>query len=184
VRVRSSWPLSRSQTFRVRSPEPETARRPSGVTATARPPGVAGEGAELLPALQVPDLQGAIPGAGDRPAAVRGQGHRPDRAGVAGEGAELLPLSRSQTFRVLSSEPETARRPSGVRATARTRPVWPREGAELLAGLQVPDLQGLIPGAETARRPSGVRATARPQYVWPLRVRSSWPVSRSQTFRV
>jgi hypothetical protein len=39
-----------------------------------------------------------------------------------------FPLSRSQSRSVRSCEPETARRPSGVTATALTQLVWPSSG--------------------------------------------------------
>jgi hypothetical protein len=39
--------------------------------------------------------------------------------------AIAAPLSRSQTLRVLSQQPETARRPSGVTARATTELAWP-----------------------------------------------------------
>ena len=61
VRVARSVPRSRSQTLRVPSYDPDTAVRPSAVTATASTTGMAGEGGAFGAALQVPDLEGAIP---------------------------------------------------------------------------------------------------------------------------
>ena len=58
MKVRSSFPLARSQSFSVLSQLPESAVRPSGAMATLRHPiGVPGEGAQLFSAGQVPELQ-------------------------------------------------------------------------------------------------------------------------------
>ena len=102
------------------SSEAETARRPSGVTATALTPAPWPSGAQLRPARQVPDLERPVVGGGDRAPAVRRHRHRPDPSAMAFEGRARPGLPRSQTLSVRSSEPETARRPSGVTATAVT----------------------------------------------------------------
>ena len=50
---------------------------------------MAGEGGVLAAGGQVPDPQGAVAAAADRPGAVRGDGHRPHWAGVAGQDGPL-----------------------------------------------------------------------------------------------
>jgi hypothetical protein len=85
----------------------------------------------------------------------------------------------SQVRSVRSSEAETARRPSGVTATAQTY------------GLRVCGSSGRRPSlrvaafgqswADTAWRPSGVSATALMGLVWLLSVRSVSPVPKSQS---
>ena len=58
MKVRSSFPLARSQSFSVPSSLPESAVRPSGANGdAAHPIGVPGEGAQLFSAGQVPELQ-------------------------------------------------------------------------------------------------------------------------------
>ena len=73
--------------------------------------------------------------------------------------ASSFPLSRSQTRSVLSSDAETARRPSGVMATPFTERLWPSSVRRLwpLSGSQTRSV--LSSDAETARRPSGVMVT-------------------------
>ena len=87
--------------------------------------GMALERADRLAALQVPNPQRSVIRARDRAATVGRYRHSIDPAGMAFERRIVWPLSRSQSRSVWSSEPETARRPSGVTATALTRPVWP-----------------------------------------------------------
>ena len=93
----------------------------------------------LRPALEVPDLQRPVP-SGDGPLAVGRHRHRrvPRRAF---EGAQPVPLARSQTFSVPSSAAETARLPSGVTATAVTRPACPSKVRSARPLFEVPDLQ-------------------------------------------
>ena len=126
-RVRQlSAPCSRSQTFqRPVVHEPETARRPSGVTATALTRRHGPRGCAAACPLQVPDLERPVVRARDRAPPVRRHRHRHDPSAMALEGRQQRARSRSQTFSVLSREPETARRPSGVTATALTPAPWP-----------------------------------------------------------
>ncbi len=70
-----------------------------------------------------------------------------------------MPVSRSQTATVLSSDPETMRRPSGLTATEFTAVLMPGEPVDLGAGFEVPDRHGLSWDPETMRRPSGLTAT-------------------------
>ena len=56
------------------------------------------------------------------------------------------PFFRSQTFRGLSCDPETAPRPSGVTATVLTAPVWPEKVAK------VPCRSVLVPYKRPSRR--------------------------------
>ena len=96
------------------------------------------------------------------------------------QGAGRSVPSRSQTRNVLSLEPETARLPSALSATAtnpagvalRTRGgVWPSRSQTRNVSRSEP---------ETARLPSALSATAVTRSVWPSRTRGGvWP-SRSQ----
>ena len=93
----------------------------------------------------------------------------------------LAALQVPDPQRSCHSEPETARRPSGVTATALTAVRMTFERAERLAALQVPEPQRLVSRAETARRPSGVTATALTESVWPSSVRIRGPPGASKT---
>src|SRR5271166_3906235 len=95
-----------------------------------------------------------------------------------------FPLSRSQSRSVRSTEAETARRPSGVTATALTQFVWPSSGRIVWPLSRSQSRSVRSSEAETARRPSGVTATALTQFVWPSRGHSDWPLSRSNTRRI
>ena len=133
--VRSVWPLSRSQSRSVRSSEPETARRPSGVTATALTVRMAFERAQCLAALQVPEPQRSVLQARDGTAPIGRYRHGTDPADGLERAQCLAALQVPQPQRTVI-EPETARRPSGVTATAVTLSVWPssvRIGAGTLA---------------------------------------------------
>ena len=79
-----------------------------------------------------------------------------------------LPVAASQSRRVLSLQPETMRRPSGLKATILTDFVWLlREGP---MGLPVASSQSrrvLSTEPETMCRPSGLKATDLTDSVWP-----------------
>ena len=66
------------------------------------------------------------------------------------------PVAASQTFTVLSSLPETIRRPSGLKATLVTATGVPLEREGFLARRRVPDLHRLVLAA--ADDPPAVRA--------------------------
>ena len=71
-----------------------------------------------------------------------------------------LPVAASQMSRVLSSEPETIRRPSGLKATENTEFVCPWRGGPMglpVAASQMRRVSSMEP--ETMRRPSGLKAT-------------------------
>ena len=95
--------------------------RPSPLTDTAvTESSMAGEFAEPLAGVQVPDRSGTIIGASDDVAAVRGNRHGRHRVSMAGKFAEPLAGVELQTITVWSSEPETTYLPSGVTDTAVT----------------------------------------------------------------
>ena len=69
-------------------------------------------------------------------------------------------MAASQSRRVLSHEPETMRRPSGLKATDQTSSVCPWRGEPI--GLPVAASQSrrvLSSDPVTMRRPSGLKAT-------------------------
>ena len=66
-----------------------------------------------------------------------------------------MPAPRSQTFRVLSSDAETAPRPVGRHCHGVDRGSVPFEGAEQRACAEVPDLQGLVVGRGDGPVPIG-----------------------------
>ena len=75
MKVRSSFPLARSQSFSVSS----SLRRERGSAVRGNgdadhPIGVPGEGAQLFSAGQVPELQRLVPTPRERGSAVRGNG--------------------------------------------------------------------------------------------------------------
>ena len=76
MKVRSSFPLARSQSFSVVSQRsPRVRYRPSGAMATlVTQTDVPGEGAQLFSAGQVPELQRLVVLARERRSAVRGNG--------------------------------------------------------------------------------------------------------------
>ena len=90
-------------------------------------------------------------------------------------------VARSQTRSVLSQEPETTWRPSGVTATAMTSPGMAPERRFGFLRRQVPNAQRLVVGAGDRWRPSGVTATALTQPVWPWSIVLVSPVARSKT---
>ena len=60
----------------------------------------------------------------------------------------------------------------------------PGEGAQLFSAGQVPELQRPVRLPESAVRPSGAMATLITPTECPVKVRSSFPVARSQSFSV
>ena len=156
VKMRSSFPLARSQSFSVLSSLPESAVRPSGAMATlAHSVGVPGEGAQLLSAGQVPELQRLVLTPRERGSAVRGNGDAVTASECPVKVRSSFPLARSQSFSVLSSLPESAVRPSGAMATLAHSVGVPGEGAQLFSAGQVPELQRLVPAPR--ERGSAVR---------------------------
>jgi hypothetical protein len=80
----------------------------------------------------------------------------------------VLPLAASQSRRVLSAEPETMRRPSGLKATDDTGRVWPRRGGPVVLPLAASQSRRVLSAEpETMRRPSGLKATDHTELVWP-----------------
>ncbi len=164
----------------------ETARRPSAVTATASdrtewPFRVR----RAASAVHVPHLQRLVLRTGDRqlarPPSPPRHGHIPEWPCRV---RSSRPLSSSHTFSVLSTDAETARRPSPLIATPVTQPCGP-SGCAARARCPRPTLSASCPSeAETARRPSPLNATPLTPARWPCRVRSSRPLSTSHTFSV
>ena len=182
------------------SQDAETARRPSAVTATPTPVGVACERAQfaaafqiphlqrvvirarrpraarpaspprhrpaaewparvrsLAAALQIPHLQRVVIRRGDRPPPVRRHRHAMTPSEWPARVRSSRPLSRSHTFSVLSSDAETARRPSGVTATPLTRVRVAFERAQLAPAFQIPHLQRAV--IRRGDRPPPVRSS-------------------------
>ena len=110
--------------------------------------------------------------------------HSSSRAASAVKVARASPVSRSHTFSVLSSEAETARRPSGLTATPLTQSEWPSSVRSSRPVSRSHTFSVLSSEAETARRPSGAHRHAIDSAEWPSSVRSSRPLSRSHTFSV
>ena len=81
VKVRSSFPLARSQSFSVLSAAPrERGSAVRGNGDAAHLIGVPGEGAQLFSAGQVPELQRLVLTPRERGSAVRGNGDAAHRA--------------------------------------------------------------------------------------------------------
>ena len=160
MKVRSSFPLARSQSFSVLSQLPESAVRPSGAMATLLTAiGVPGEGAQLFSAGQVPELQRLVLTPRERGSAVRGNGDAGHPSECPVKVRSSFPLARSQSFSVLSSLPESAVRPSGAMATLLTIsecPVKVRSSFPLARSQSFSVLSSL---PESAVRPSGAMAT-------------------------
>ena len=178
---------SRSHTFSVWSSDAETARLPSGVTATPlTSPVWPVEGAQLAPALQIPHLQRLVLRRGDRPPPVRRSPPRPDSIRVACEGAQLAPALQIPHLQRLVRDAETARRPSRAHRHApdSARMMWPSSVRSSRPLSRSHTFSVLSPDAETASRPSARHRHAMTQPEWPCRVRSSRPLSRSHTFSV
>ena len=76
----------------------------------------------------------------------RAHRHRIHPTLVPGESCSRAPVWRSHTATVLSSEPETTCRPSGLTATELTAP-WCPVSVQPLAGLEVPHRHGPVVGA-------------------------------------
>ena len=115
-------PAGQSHTFNVLSSDAETrAARP------ASPPPrdpffVAGEGAQLAPAAQLPHLQRIVPRRRDRTLPVRCHRHRIDLSRVAGEGAQLAPAVQLPHLQRCPKNPRPRAARLGVTATALTDP--------------------------------------------------------------
>ncbi len=146
------------------------------------------QGRQQRALLQVPDLERPVDRARDRAPPVRRHRHRSDpMSPVALPGcAAAAPLLQvpAPSASAVRREPETARRPSGVTATALTQSPWPSRVASSAPCSRSQTLSVLSSEPETARRPSGVTATALTAAPWPSRVASSAPCSRSQTLSV
>ena len=180
VKVAICSPLSRSQTRSVRSSEPETARCPSGVTAKALiqpvwPSSVRSAGCS----------RGPTPSAFGHASPTRRGARRADRQGPdlfvwPSSVRELCPLSRSHTRKVWSSEADTARRPSGVTATALTQRLMAFERAQRLSALEVPHPQRSVLRARHSSAPIRRYRHGTDRYL-PSSVSSDCPLSRSHT---
>ena len=151
----------------------------------SRPTGVPGESAQLLSAGQVPEPQRLVATPEER--AVRPSGAMATlthRTGVPGEGAQLFSAGQIPELQRLIPLPESAVRPSGAMATLSNPTGVPGKGAQLFSGGQVPELQRLVPTPRSAVRPSGAMATLVTASECPVKVRSSFPLARSQSFSV
>ena len=79
-----------------------------------------------------------------------------------------LPFKPSHRRKVLSSEPETRRRPSGLKATEFTQPLWPFRGEPIGLPLKPSHRRRVLSmETETRRCPSGLKATEFTQPLWP-----------------
>ena len=126
--VRVSFPVAASQTLTTPSTLlPETRRRPSGLNATllSTRVGCLLEGEDSLPGRGVPHPHGLIPTGGGDPPAVGAERHAVDQAAVPFERKDFLPGRRVPDFHRRSRPAEAIRWPSGLYATAMTRPVCP-----------------------------------------------------------
>ena len=107
MKVRSSLPLARSQSFSVLSSLPGncgSAVRGNGDA--AHPSGVPGEGAQLFSVGQIPELQRLVPAPRERSSAVRGNRDAAHLIGVPGEGAQLFPVGQiPELQRLVTSSP-------------------------------------------------------------------------------
>ena len=160
-------------------PSPAIIVRPSGVTAQLKHATLSSGSGYLLSHSPSPRAAAFGHPTRDCVAAVGRHRHGPDPVRMAFEGADRLAGLRSQSRSVWSAEPERARRPSGVIATAMTAVRMAFERTDRLAGSKSQSRSVWSAEPETARRPSGVTATALTQPVWPSRVRIVWPLSRS-----
>ena len=176
--------VSRSHTRTVRSSEADTARRPSGVTATdltlsSWPVSVA----TLSPLSRIPHPHRPVIRGRHRPPPIRRHRHGHHTSSWPVSVATLSPLSRSHTRSVRSSEADTARRPSAVTATDFT-PDPRGPSASPRSRPRSPDPTPAAsghPSADTARRPSAVTATAFTQSSWPVSVATLSPRSPDPT---
>ena len=80
----------------------------------------------LVEGGRVADLDPAVAAGGGEPAAVGAEGDAPDDVGVAVQGEDLLAGLGVPELRVRSAPAEASRRPSGLKATPKTTPEWPR----------------------------------------------------------
>ena len=145
--VRSSRPLSRSHTFSVLSPEAETARRPSGLTAT--PLTEAEWPASVRSSWPLSRSHTFSVLSREAETARRPSGrhrHAIDRIRVARQRAQFA--GRSPGPRPSASCPQK-RRPRAARPRLTATPVtsseWPCQRAQFLAALQIPHLQRFVP---------------------------------------
>ena len=160
-RVRSAWPVARSHTFSVLSPEAETAKRPSGVTATPCTESVCPSRVRSsLPGGEVPHLQRLIVGGGDGDAAIRRHRHAVTPVGMPFEGAEQPARWRGPT--PSASYRRRRRRRAAVAAHRHGRDPagMPFEGAERLPVARSHTFSVLSSEPETASVPSALTATA------------------------
>ena len=160
--VASARPLSRSQTLSVWSSDAETTRRPSGVTAHAfTAAGVAFEGGERAPALEVPDLQRPVIRRRDHAPAVRRHRARGHPVGVAFEGGERAPARRGP--RPSASGHPTPRPRAGRPASPRTRvtrSVWPTRSRTSAGLSRVPRVARAGSSASAGTRSCSSRSSA------------------------
>ena len=95
LRVRSSWPLSTSQSFTVPSQLADASRVPSGLNATQWTTfGVPLEGARAPGHCRVPQLHRPVVTGRRQPRPVRAERHAEDIALMPLEGEEFLPAAR------------------------------------------------------------------------------------------
>ena len=97
-------------------------RRPSGLTVTeSHRILMPDETVDHATGFEVPDHHGVVLGPRDDASAVGAHLHGPHPTLMAAEPVDYVPVSRSQTATVLSRDPETMRRPSGLTATEFTQ---------------------------------------------------------------
>ena len=145
---------------------------------------VPGRSRQRRPVLRIPEADGAIReiAAGGEDLAVRSIGQRMDSRRMAAQGGDERARARASQIRATESRPmEASRRPSGLKATARTMSVWPRRTARAspVARSQIRAVRSSE--AEARSRPSGEKATERAAAVCPRRARIGSRVSPSQT---
>ena len=145
MKVRSSFPLARSQSFSVSVPTPrERGSAVRGNGDAGHLTGVPGEGAQLFSAGQVPELQRLVRDSPRARFGRPGQWRRWSPAGVPGEGAQLF--SAGQVPELQRLVLATRERGSAVRGNgdAGHRIGVAREDAQLFPVAKVPEPERLI----------------------------------------
>ena len=178
---RKGWPsclwLRTSQSRTVPSSPAEASVRPSGLKATlVDGAGVAAQRlAERLWRAHVPEPHRPVVAGGGERVPVRAEGDAVDGVGVAAQRLAELPggCARPTAAPCPSSLPEASVRPSGLKATLSTAPVWPRSGGRAAGGVRdVPQPHRPVVAGGGERAPVRAEGDADDRPVWS---RSGWP---------
>ena len=124
------------------------------------PMGMSVEGAEESSAVGVPDFEGVVVGGGEDAGAVGAEGQALTLEVCPSRERRSRPLSASQTLRVLSSEAERMRVPSGLKAQPLTQSVCPSRERRSRPLSASQTLRVLSQEAERMRVPSGLKGGA------------------------